>query len=208
MQTGGVRYGAPVQRGKDFRPRGRRSKGRKGKVSCFLTMNTSGKPQLIENLDMLQARGTRTTAIFDQEHQQWRGGIADLQSALWNLGWQCRAVGAVAGPNGGASAGTAVIADRRVGFDRIFGTWDHGTGDAAGRVAAAWVQDVTRAGVLIVSTYLWHSEGLTERNIRVLGAVASIIDRHGGPWIVGGDALPAFSSQERAKIGWGGSTGR
>ena len=74
---------------------------------------------------------------------------------------------------GRASAGTVVMTDRRSGFDKLFGTWDHGTGDAAGRVAAAWVQDVTRAGVLVVSTYLWHSEGLTERNIRVLGVVAS-----------------------------------
>ena len=82
--------------------------------------------------------------------------------------------------------GTTVIAERSVGVDKVFRTWNHGTGEAAGRVSAAWVQDVTRAGVLLVSTYLWHSEGLSERNIRILGAIASILARHGGPWIIGG----------------------
>ena len=95
-------------------------------MACFVTMNTSGKTQLLENADRFLARGTRTFAILNQGNWQWRKNIADLQSALWKSGWKCGVAGAVAGPTRGASAGTAVIVARSVGFDKVFATLDHG----------------------------------------------------------------------------------
>ena len=40
---------------------------------------------------------------------------------------------------------------------------------------------------MLMSIHLWHSEGLTERNWRILHAAGQCIARFGGPWIMGGD---------------------
>ena len=169
------------------RPRGRRGRGGVACEHHFMTMNTSGRPQLLENLDRLQARGARTCAILNQEHQQWKRDLGELQQQAGGAGWKLGVVPAVVGPKGGASAGVAVVVRKGVGFDRVLGGWSGGSGEADGRVAVAWVQAVTKAGILVISVYLWTNEGLAARNLKVLVAAAIVIDRHGGPWLMRGD---------------------
>ena len=175
------------QRTAQARPRGRR--GRRGTEveHHFITMNTSGRPQLLENLDRLNARGTRTCAVLNQEHHQWHRDLGELQYMASASGWKTGAVPAVAGPKGGASAGTAIFVRKAIGFDRATKGWSGGSGVAEGRIAVAWSQAVTKAGILILSVYLWTNEGLSAKNLRVLAAAAAIIDSHGGPWLIGGD---------------------
>ena len=40
---------------------------------------------------------------------------------------------------------------------------------------------------MLLSVYLWHTEGLTERNWRILHAAGECVAQFGGPWIIGGD---------------------
>ena len=40
---------------------------------------------------------------------------------------------------------------------------------------------------MIVSVYLWVTEGLTERNLAILYAAGDAIAAYGGPWIIAGD---------------------
>ena len=114
-------------------------------------MNTSGKPQLLENLDRLDTTNTRTCAIPNQEHHQWQRDLGELQHKAGASGWKVGVVAATIGPKGGATARVAVIVRKGIGFDKVLGGWSGGTGDAEGRVAAAWGQAVTKAGILVLS---------------------------------------------------------
>ena len=136
------------------RPRGRRGRGVDPAEYHFITMNTSGKQQLLENMDRLDTRNTRTCVILNQEHRQWQSEIGPLQYMAGASGWKVGAAPAAVGPKGGASAGVAVIARKCVGFDKVLDGWSGGKGEAEGRVAAAWVQAVTKAGLLVISIYL------------------------------------------------------
>ena len=59
--------------------------------------------------------------------------------------------------------------------------------ESKGRLAVAWVEGVLRGGVMVVSSYIWHSEGLTERNSALLDAAGATVAEFGGPWIIGAD---------------------
>ena len=50
-----------------------------------------------------------------------------------------------------------------------------------------FVQGVLRGGVLLVSIYLWHTEGLTDRNRALLDMAGAVISEFGGPWLLAGD---------------------
>ena len=39
----------------------------------------------------------------------------------------------------------------------------------------------------MISVYFWHGEGLTDRNMELLGKAADVVLSHGGPWAIGGD---------------------
>ena len=70
-------------------------------------------------------------------------------------GWKVGLCPAVVGDGGGASAGTAIAVPSTIGFDTVQGkNWSHGTGPAAGRVAAAWVQGGVKGGILCISVDL------------------------------------------------------
>ena len=50
-----------------------------------------------------------------------------------------------------------------------------------------WVDGIVRGGAMVISIYLWHSEGLSDRNRTILDAAAEAIRRFGGPWLMAGD---------------------
>ena len=53
-----------------------------------------------------------------------------------------------------------------------------------GRLDAAWLEGVLKGRLLLLSACLWHSEGLTRRNLIILQAVGNDIARFGGPWLL------------------------
>ena len=71
---------------------------------------------------------------------------------------------------------------------------------AEGRIAACHVGAVCRGGFHILSVYLWHSEGLTARNLHLLQTLAQVISRLRGPWLLAGDFN--ITPQELSASGW------
>ena len=61
------RAGKRKKWGTKNRPRGTKKRG--DPEQAFISMNTSGRPQLLDNLDKLGLRKTRTIAVLNQEHQ-------------------------------------------------------------------------------------------------------------------------------------------
>jgi ribonuclease HI len=51
----------------------------------------------------------------------------------------------------------------------------------------SWIDGIVRGGVVLASVYLWHSEGLTDRNLALLYAAGDAVIAHGGPWVLAGD---------------------
>ena len=121
-----------AKRGKNFRPRGGKKKGNQEQV--FISINSSGRPQLVDNLWKLGLRGTRTLVVMAQEHQTKATGLGDLQKAAADAGWKLRASAAARGDGGGASAGTALSIAKHIGCDALggragLGTWGGGGKD-------------------------------------------------------------------------------
>ena len=85
-------------------------------------------------------------------------------------------------------AGTCVAARSKYGMGTSCGSpHDASPSGSEGRVTVAWVDGVLRGGILVVSVYLWHSEGLADRNRKILEVAAEAVVRHGGPWMIVGD---------------------
>ena len=57
----------------------------------------------------------------------------------------------------------------------------------APRLAHAWLGLGMRGGIHVFSTYGWTSEGMSARNLELLGEIARVTKLVKGPWIVGGD---------------------
>ena len=61
---------------------------------------------------------------------------------------------------------------------------DSSTAGFPGRLAATWFEGALKRWLLLLSACLWHSEGLTRRNLIILQAVGKDIARFGGPWLL------------------------
>jgi hypothetical protein len=129
----GVQGQGGKKRGKDYRPRGGKKKGNQEQV--FISINTSGRPQLVDNLWKLGLRTTRTLVVMAQEHQTRAPGLGDLQKAAGDAGWKLKASAAARGEGGGASAGTALAIAKHIGCDGLeggrggVGRWSRGGKD-------------------------------------------------------------------------------
>ena len=55
-----------------------------------------------------------------------------------------------------------------------------------GRLAAVHLATLAKEGVVAYPVYLWPSEGLSNRNLAVLHALAEHASSHGKAWIAGG----------------------
>ena len=150
-------------------------------------MNTSGRPAVIKALSKLTKQAAGIAAVAIQEHHCTENVVQDLQHQAGREGWRLYAVPAVIKAEA-PSAGVAVAtpkhvpsaATRAVNLDLS----PHGS---EGRAAGLWVQAAMPGGILVVSVYLWHSEGLTPRNRSILHAVLAAVVAHGGPWLIVGD---------------------
>ena len=73
-----------------------------------------------------------------------------------------------------------------------------------GKLTAAWLDGGLKGGMVIVSPYLWHSEGVTHRNLELLQAAGDLVVGHGGPWLMGGDfnMTPEELTSDEAARAW------
>ena len=184
------------------RPKRNKRHGRKGQ-------DLANVPEFVDAEDDLHRKGARWWA-FDtcnpncseavEEYlrrsqadfclvQEFRGAdstaIQAKQRAAAREGWGLAVTPAICTPKGGISAGVGVAARS------AYGMTVHELGEipecAKGRIAACHVGAVCKGGFHILSVYLWHSEGLTARNLDVLQTLAQVISRLRGPWLLAGD---------------------
>ena len=182
---------------------------KKLQLADIITFNSSGRPQLESVLDMygnnpewkrLRADGhfgcdvsptepVPVAVVLAQEHHAQKRGFQDLQYAAKKCGWQLQGAAAVASASGiGSSAGVCIATNAQFMMGKAAGmNFDLSPRGSEGRLSVAWVDGVLRGGVMVLSVYLWHTEGLTDRNMDLLNAVGEAVARFGGPWVLGGD---------------------
>ena len=121
------------------------------------------------------------------------GDEKDAFSArMYRQGWKCAIVPSVSTAAGGLSSGVLIASPTCCGMaplsnGKLDAKWDASPRDSPGRLAVAWIDAVVKGGVLAGSVYLWHTEGLTDRNKGLLNAFAEQIIDYGGPWVLCGD---------------------
>ena len=183
VQTQGE--GSTEDQGKSRRPT---RASRRSKLMSVYTMNTSGRPAAIRALSMLTRKAAKSVAaVAIQEHHCTESAVPDLQRQAEREGWRLYAVPAVVKAEG-PSAGVAVATPKHIPC-AVTGVvnLDLSPAGSGGRVAALWVQAAIPGGLLVVSVYLWHSEGLTARNRDILNGALGAVAAHGGPWVIVGD---------------------
>ena len=146
--------------------------------------NSSGKPQFLAAMSHAgQTAKGRAVAIINQEHHCDASSWMDAQAQAGRRGWNAVAALATATKEGGKSAGVAIATPRgtSAGVHKK-GEYDCSPRDSKGRLAKIWMQDLPPCGVTVLTVYLWHSEGHSERNMLLLSRAiegASISGDHG-----------------------------
>jgi len=162
---------------------------------CFVTYNTSGKPQLFEFLCVAQVEvgdHSRLIAIGSQEHHQRGTSLQLFKEKLSRDKWKCLATPACDGPTTGSAAGTSIIAPAgRAAIGQLPGLgFDTSPVGAEGRITTGFVECSAFPfnGVLFSSVYAFHSQMPTSLcNRLIFDRLASITLGHKGPTIICGD---------------------
>ena len=173
------------RRSKDYRPRGRRDRAE----AVLISANTTGSGSAYELLKTLRSRCKEVVAVALQEHWCRGEDLPDLQAKPMRLGWKSAPVAATSSEKGHCpSAGVAIAVPQHLRLAKLPGQeWDASPSGSPGRIAKAWVQAVTPCGLLVISVYLWTSEGLTQRNREIISTALGEARAHGGPWVILGD---------------------
>ena len=163
--------------------RSRRGDGKKNATIDILLLNSSGKPQYLAALQV----NLGCSIMMNQEHHCGRSALVDLQFDARDLGWKLVGAAAHLTPKDGYSAGVSIATKQGIGVGSVGMKFDHSPASALGRVAAAWVHAGPRTGMVLVSVYLFHSEGMTERNRSIIKRALAVVRAYGSPWIIAGD---------------------
>ena len=99
--------------------------------------------------------------------------------------WQFAINDAVYTDNGSTSAGVGVAVRTHIGLGEDADA--QAPAEWHSRIAIRWMGGYSKGGIHLISTYLWHSEGLSPRNLDLLEVAAKIIRGLRGPWLMGGD---------------------
>ena len=99
-------------------------------------------------------------------------------------GWRAAAKPAELTPAGLPPGGAAVLCKEGYQVEQVahFDVTDH-----LNRLTFAHVPVAIRGGILFVSLYLRHSEGMSDANKAILEELAARLAAHTGPWLVAGD---------------------
>ncbi len=182
----------------------KRGAGRKrDEASLVFSSNSSGRPQLEQALDQMAGDRHRVVAVLNQEHHAREDALPDLEAMAKRGRWKMAATPATSGEGGRPSAGTAVFVPDHLGWGTPTGkSWDFSPPGSRARVAAAWVHTSSPGGLLCISAYWWTSEGVSQRNLRILRAALDLAASHGAPWIIGADfnAEPAELQEAAAAM--------
>ena len=123
-------------------------------------------------------------ALF-QEMRIRGAAIDSAVRAAKSSKWSLAVEGACPTEADSSSAGVAVAARAHLGHsDPVMLP---GLEGLEHRVRISWVGSVIKGGLHLISVYLWHTEGLSRRNLDILQRLAWVISRIKGPWLIAGD---------------------
>ena len=162
---------------------GKRCKqGRRAKCEVLI-LNSSGPPQLRA---ALLTCDPSVMAILNQEHHCSESSFVDLQYDARSAGWKLHGAHAAKTADG-FSAGVCIATRTSVGRGLIHDSCDHSPRVSPGRFAAAWLQIGPDTGIVMGSIYMYHSEGSSIRNRKLLEHAVAVLSAYGSPWVLGGD---------------------
>ncbi len=109
------------------------------------------------------------------------------QRAAAGMGWQLSAESCDVTDLGYASAGVGIAVRSHMGMSlppvpMLHPSLKH-------RVHVRWVGSICKGGVFMATAYLWNGEGLSERNLDILQAVATVLASCGSIWLLAADFL-------------------
>jgi len=127
----------------------------------------------------------KVAIILGQELHASGHDWIDVQHHGRSHGWAVQGALATPGEEGKWKAGVCVAARCHYGLAKA-GSLAHDISPkgSPGRLCVAWVDGVIKGGLMVLSTYLWHSEGLTERNRQLLEVAVQAIRGFGGAWLL------------------------
>ena len=159
---------------------------KQGKRAGFdiLLLNSSGPPQLLAALATCE---DSILAIANQEHQCRGLAFTDLQHDASAAGWRLHGAQAAATAKDGTSSGVSIAVRKTVGHGDVHGAVDHSPHASPGRLSALWVQVGPDTGLILMTIYLYHSEGLSARNARLVEHAVAVAKSYGSPWLICGD---------------------
>ena len=170
-------------------------RGRRPEWVDIVQLNSSGIPQLKKALEHYAGKGQKegeeaceVAMLACQEHHAAGVAWTDLQHYARGQGWNLQGAKATPGEAGAWSSGTGIAVKSKIGMGRVGGLpHDISPPGSEGKVSVCWADGVLRGGILCVSVYLWHTEGLSERNCQILEAAGKAVCQHGGAWCIIGD---------------------
>ncbi len=121
-------------------------------------------------------RRVSADVVLVQEHKVTKGRLAERVAWLRRRGWNALMAAAEPGPNGGPSAGTAVIARSHVGMSMpLVG----GETIVGARAVAARLEPPGCRPFTAIAAYLHHGEGLGRANLELLRDVGAFVTAQG-----------------------------
>ena len=170
----------------------RSHRGKAPKVFIVAGLNGSGSPQLLKATQHLQGKrfsGSLATVLLSQEHHYLAAAMVDAEFQFKKQGWDLRGAAATCptGTLGANSAGVATLVRSHVQSGSPWGAChDISPSDGQGRLSCTWLDGGIRGGILLISIYMFHSEGWAARILNILYAAGSVINKWGGAWLMGG----------------------
>ena len=172
----------------------RRPRGKKSKQVDLVLFNSSGSRQLGNAMTHYgKLRGCQgeasVAAIICQEHHLRGDGWVDFKHKSKKHGWAVKGAQAIEcekGSRAGVCIAVSTCFDSGARLDEPSDPLQE-IPCAAGRLTSVWIDGIIRGGLLVLSMYLWHSEGLSSRNWQILLEAGGVIAKHGGPWIIGAE---------------------
>ena len=165
-------------------------RGSKPKFNDIVLLNSSGRPQLVQALQYYKNKndGVAAQLILNQEHHARGQAWNDLQLKARQLHWHLQGAQASSAAGHASAAGVSVATRAHVSMGLPPG-WQHDTStcESPGRLAAAWIDGIVKGGLVVMSVYLWHTEGMTRRNRSILDRAGQQIKMFKGPWLIAGD---------------------
>jgi len=179
------------------RKRRRESQGREDRPWMILTDNGTEWGPLSDVL--LEARKDYD-AVLGQEHHKTLAELDSEERWLRQNGWQGSMDPAAESSGGGSRGGTLVATRRGPGLAAVH-LEDDVLASVRSRVSVRlWGGGGVAGGIMLVSIYLWHTEGLSARNRHLLACVGEVIRSYGRPFVIGGD----FNMEPDSLAGWEG----